>query len=303
MSNESKKVKSRTVLHAEYKVQISKTTEPVKNMMKERIELFDEDGNIVEEIQFDREGNEFEKIKRTFQNGKIVRLEKFYGEEDPDEIKLYEYDAQGNLLTEKLQLSDGSAIETRNTFFNSCAVKSLIIDEEDGNSEIIREFDTSGNAIKIIHQHSEGEVIEKHEFRRDERGNIIHESYINFETGEEHNIRREFDASDRLTLEIRETDDQIAEESRYEYGTHGIIAFVRNNGDSIEAGTYDYDDKGRIVSRTLREKMDVEDEGIMMLEMEEVYDNNMLKSTHVNQFNPAMQIMVPYDYFYEYEFF
>lgn len=303
MSNESKKVKSRTVLHTEYKVQISKTVEPLAGKQKERIEYYDHEGNIIEEIQFDREGNEFEKIRRTFGNGKILSLEKFYGEEDPDEIKLYEYDDQGNISSEKLRLSDGSVIETRNSFSGNLAVRSLIIDEDDGNSEIIREFDTKGNILKVTHLSENGQTIEQHEFTRDSNGNITGEKYKNNESGEEYTMQREFDAAGRVMLEIRNSGDGSTEKSHFEYGPHGMVLFVRNIDGSIETGTYEYDEKGRVISRTLKEKAGDSEEEIITLQMEEIYEDDLLKSTHVNQFNPAMQIVVPYDYFYEYEFF
>ncbi len=300
---ETRKLKAKTTFVAAHKVDLGEDIDAKTSMIKDREERFDSNGNLITEIQYDREGNEFERIEREFQGSLVLKMEKFYGNTTPDETKIAKYDDNANLVSEKLILSDGSQVETINYFEGKMALKSIIVDEEDGNTEIVRQYDSAGNVVKVQHQYPSGQIIETHEFVRDDKGNILEERFKNEETEEEHIVRRSFDAKGNMLSEERYSEGSLAEKSSFQYGEFGIISFERHVDSVIECGEYEYDEKGRPISRKMIEKQSSDEKGNLMLEMIEVYEDDYLKSTHVNQFNAAMQMMVPFDYFYEYEFY
>ncbi len=222
--------------------------------------LFDDDGNIIEEIKYDSTGEIEEKNSYTFNsNGKLLTHTLLYALDDATEKRVLTRNEKGLLISEIKYYGDDTGEKTE------------------------YEYDEKDNVTAIIRYDEEGLLISREEIKYDEKGNIndrttfnqdkVILSKITFSLSENNQVEEnEFDEKGVLVsktlLKFNENGKELSSLQTTPQGK--LIASVQNT----------YDERGNIIekiykdfySKTLKYSYNEKDN----LTIQELYDDNGL---------------------------
>ncbi|HOY38216.1 MAG: hypothetical protein KBB11_01675 [Bacteroidales bacterium] len=169
---------------------------------KSSYKVFDENGFLVEEYRFDKNGEIISKSENIFDNEHRLLSSTFFDtEQESSENRTYDYSSEGQLIRETVDFGQGYL------------------------SVFLYEYSNSGKRITISEQDEEGEVEETKIQELDDYGNVIKEVVIN-EDGKE--ITHIFSSFDNKKRPVRK------EERDLNYKTTQIQEYIYNDNDFLE---------------------------------------------------------------------
>jgi len=263
-------------------------------------ELFDENGNLIEEVNYSATGDLNEKYQYFYdENNWIIKKHLFLSEDEVAEIKTISRDENGNIQSYEIEYMDKS-IDKADYSYENGLLKQILVEDEDG------------------------EISLKHEFNHDENSNVIWEKKQD-EFGLEFEINRVF--SDNLLIkEVKKLFREDLElESVFEYDNENQLIQKKttaNNGMVLEHSINEYDEKNRNSKSTIIDddvktfvfnKFDddsnevlqyAEDEaGNRVHKIEREFDAGLLKKSDVEIYGPENRLQTKYSIIKKYEFF
>lgn len=298
-----KKIKKIIVERKDLLLKSVNSDELSENKYRHSSSEFDEEGNLIEEISFNRDDKP-EQIQRFMYglNNKLMEEQTLEADMDVVERKTYEYGEGDRLLKSYIHYTDGS-FDTLTWFYNAQGLveKKELVDA-DGVLENTELFEYQGDKVirHAVYDADEEMLYEKTQVF-DENGNVVETIEEDFETGTYMKKVNEYDNDGhRLeSLTYNENDDLIAR----------VVFFYDESGNMTEVVDEDqrgknnirmeYDERGNVIFQEEKNK-----DGFLTSRVERVFDeDNRSLESHVFSSRLGLGPDLNYVLTYVYEFY
>jgi hypothetical protein len=271
-------VKSITLLKEDYLIADLHSEDLSVKKYKYSYSFFDERGNVLEEVKYNSDGDEEEKIIRNFDDqGHLSEEIYFAGEEEAAERRTFERDPGGKVLKEFKHYLDGS-FDTVYYYYDTqgLLVKKQAVDDE-GMVESTITLEYQGNRLISEKETNEGdELVSQKTFIFDEQGQPIEHTEWDGEDDKVIRVRDEFNGEGRRILSYRYENDRLVTKSAFEEDDKGRVTRVSEESEhGITELVLTYDEKGNVV---VQDELDRDGEVISRVERKFGEDNRLLES-------------------------
>lgn len=258
---------------------------------------FDEDGNLILEIQYSFGGAISEKYSYRFQNGKMVEKNTYFDEEEIAETEIYEYENDKiSKLTKKY--NEGYEEEFRFEYNAQGKLISKKSTEEDGEKQI---YEYSSNETEVKSYNEDGELISSEKSIFDDKQNLIKSISQNFDLETFTNTEYQYDENNNVILEIeKDESENVIQVIKTEYDSKGRPSKTITKSDKNSTIlTLEYDEFDNEIHQ-----LEVDEDGEVNYNVKRKYDKegNIIE-TNVEIFGHGVEQDMVYNIYYNYEFF
>jgi YD repeat-containing protein len=292
-------VKSITLLKDDYLIADLHTEDLRMNSHTYSFTLFDESGNILEEIKYTPDGLEEERIIRKYDNGYLAEEIYYAGEEDPAQHHSFQRGPDGKIMKEFRHYLDGSVDTVQYAYDEEGRlVRKETLDEEEL-TEMTEIFDYDGNNLSAEREvDGEGNLVAEKTYVFNDQGHLIEFTDWNAVDDKRIRTREEFDEHGKRMQTLRFENDKLMARNLYEEDDQGRIVSIREeNRQGITELSLEYDDKGNVVVQEERNQ-----NGELVSRVERIFDDrNRLAESHAFIDGQGRRMSQKYSIRYVYE--
>ncbi|MCF8299199.1 MAG: hypothetical protein K9J13_16745 [Saprospiraceae bacterium] len=298
----TKKIKTETSWKHDLTINSFHDEEVVEKAYKSAYKEYDENGNTICDITYDRQGGIAEKYLFKYdENGNLIEEIIYFDEEEIVERISYERNSEGEILKEFNHYLDDTYDTTEYMYENGKIIKKVTTDS-DGDSDGYEQFVYDGDKLLLFEKFDdENELIEKNSYRFDENGNEIENSKWNKEDDAEIIVKTLYnEAGQKNKIQQYNNKKQLVAIVSFEYSDKGVINKVieeGRNGKTIL--NLIHDEKGNVI---VQEELAANDEINHRVERKYDDDSNVLQSkVQINRHGQG--INEDYTIEFKYEFY
>lgn len=232
--------------------------------------VFDEKGNVLEEINFTRDGdNESRYVHRYDDQGRVLET-LYYSSEDLTDRRTYERMADGKISRELKHYLDGS-FDTITYHYDGQGqlIEKITSDEEDYvESRTVYEYSDS-HLLAEKEMDGEGTVISEKKYTYDDHGNLTEFEEWNRESDSHIRTVEEYDDKGLRILASRYSDGKLKERIGYSQDEKGrVTRMTEENERGASTYQFEYDEAGNLL---VQEETDWQ--GEVISKMERTFDS------------------------------
>jgi antitoxin component YwqK of YwqJK toxin-antitoxin module len=258
--------------------------------------VFDENGNLIEEIKCDDGGHIIGVMKYTYNNKHQLIEEETMNELGEMEEKItYEPDDNGNILKQHIHYMDETCDTLTYEYENDKLVRKVLTTDE-GEVESEEIFVYNGDQLISEKKTEEGETVLKNVFTYDDQGNVVSAEVEN--NDETYTLENEYDEKGhRIKTLKRDEEGKLLEKSLMKYDDAGnLIEIIEEDRFKKNTILIIYDENNNAIGQK-----EFNRHGLPNHEVERFYDGdgNVLQvraSIAGNDRQPAMKYILVYEY-------
>lgn len=254
------------------------------------VKEFDENGNVLLDLQFDNHGNISEKIEFAYKEGKLIKKTTYIDEDEVADISNYHYDTTAKLSYVIVEFIDGTQDKIVYKYNSNGNLINKASEDGEGSQEEMRYENNLLVYHKIVDDFDE---LEREEFRTYSiDGKLVEMRLRTFNEGDLQTVEVVCDAEGRTTREmVFNSKSRKLAEKNLSYDSFGnLIKIVSNDENGLSTLEMIYDSNNNEI-----EQIETNDDGEIQHQVKRTYsaENEVIRS-EIQIFNYGRAIDLHY---------
>lgn len=256
------------------------------------VNKFDENGNLIYELNNDADGNFIEKYEYEYdENNHIVKKISYMDGDEIAELKTISRNEDGKIQHYELKYFDGSSDIANYTYDEKDNLLKIESKDEDGDISLLHEFEYDEESNIVVEKKTDDFGAEFELNNTYENGKITKEIKQKFREDITTTTNFEYDEEGRISSKKVVADNGLVFENiNYEYNDDGKTSKITIIDDEFPQYVYfEYDNKGNQLAQTAKDA-----KGNLIHKVNRVYEDGILKETNFEIYGPEFRLQSKY---------